>query len=224
MIATTKIPVLEQTDMEVLAIERGLLRLWHNDQLKLAGNKILEIGCNESLCSQTLGQDNYVVGIDVRPYHAAPYASGKVDYIEDMAGFMFIQGDASQIRFQSIFDLGIAISSVEHFGCGEYGDFKDEDADIKAMKNFWNAIKPKGVIMVTLPIFKEFRTELGYIRQYSKEALKERIIQGNKLQRFEIITHPGGPDFVGGAKAFDTFDFSDITYKADIYLEMVKGE
>jgi len=208
--------------MEVPAIERGLLRLWHNRQIKGRGNKIIEIGCNESLCATTLSKlGNLVVGIDVKPFQPNPYGTKH----EFELNFKFIQGDASVIRFDPTFDLGIAISSVEHFGCGEYGDIKDDDSDIKAMVNLWHGIVPRGVVIMTVPISdREFYTELGYIRKYDKQALKDRIIQGNKIQRFEIVTHPNGPDFVGGPKAFETFDFSDIPYSADIYLEMVKGD
>jgi SAM-dependent methyltransferase len=215
---------IEESDMEAPAVERGLLRLWQNGQMKLYGNNIIEFGCNESDCARVLSKYNYVFGIDIRPYQVNPYGS-EDRLVEVPESFKFCQADASNLTIvESYFDIGISISAIEHFGFGFYGSDKDENADITAMANMWNSIKPGGVCLITVPITWKDETyvDLEYIRRYTKNDLKKRIIQDNILQRFEIITVPNCSDYVGGAKAFETYDFSDIRYDANIYLEMVK--
>lgn len=212
----------ESSDPEVPAIIRGLGRLIAKGGVE--GKSILELGSCESLCAQALSQNNFVVGIDVQPFYINPWQRGTT---VDKADFLFIEGDASQIRFQPIFDLVIAISSVEHFGCGYYGDSVDMDSDMKAMKNAWDALKPEGIFLISVPVTgEEFHIDQGYIRRYSKEAILERIVQGNEILYWEIINRPEGPDDSGNYEAFKILEFpspdSIYTSNPNIYLEIKK--
>ena len=49
------------------------------------------------------------------------------------------------------FDVGFSISSFEHDGLGMYGDPLDPDADLKAMRNMKDRVKPDGLLFLAVP-------------------------------------------------------------------------
>jgi hypothetical protein len=55
----------------------------------------------------------------------------------------------------NVYDNILAISSVEHFGLGRYGDTLDPDGDLKAMRAIREMMSENGVVFLTVPCGKD---------------------------------------------------------------------
>lgn len=82
-------------------------------------------------------------------------------------------GDAKQVNLpNNSFDAIITLSSIEHFGLGRYGDEIDLVADLKSFKEFHRLLKPKGLLIFTVPI---------------KHGFPEIVFNANKIYNKEVI-------------------------------------
>ena len=123
---------------------------------------ILDLGCTEISLPIHLASLGYnIIGLDFRNY---PYFHPNLK---------FTRGDALHLPFKSeIFDLVICVSTLEHIGLGYYKDpLEDEDSDFKAMKEIYRILKSDGMIFITVPFGKAYRTTPQQ-RIYSSERLK----------------------------------------------------
>lgn len=98
--------------------------------------KILDVGCSGSMFPLLLKAMKYeIFGIDIRPIN--------------INGIYFNKEDICQTHFENnYFDVIIAISTIEHIGLKE----KNMNADIKAIKEIYRILKPKGLFLITIPI------------------------------------------------------------------------
>jgi SAM-dependent methyltransferase len=99
------------------------------------------------------------------PYHLA--SLGHQVYTVDVLPYPLThpnlhshQCDALRLPFaDETFPIAIAISSLEHFGLGGYGDPVVPDAPFQAKEAILKATKSRGRIIVTLPVGKEMDPE-----------------------------------------------------------------
>jgi len=52
----------------------------------------------------------------------------------------------------TVFDVAVAHGAFDHDGLGRYGDPLQPDGDLIAMRTAWRALRPGGVLMLSLPI------------------------------------------------------------------------
>lgn len=102
----------------------------------------------------------------------------KVDWFYVHPNLKFIQGDFLKLDFPpKSFDLIINCSTIEHVGlAGRYGVKENRpDGDLKVMAKMREILKPKGVMLLTIPVGKDaVFTPLH--RVYGKDRLP-RLVQ-----------------------------------------------
>lgn len=110
-------------------------------EYNIRGRDILDVGsANSPLPTILAAMGNHVVCIDVRewPVMYPNLKFVKCDLLE------------SDIPFSN-FDVITCVSTIEHFGLGRYGDKEDVDGDIKGMSILRKYLKPKGLMILTVP-------------------------------------------------------------------------
>lgn len=105
--------------------------------------KVLDVGCTSSRLPLQLASLGYEVhGVDLRPYPLAH------------PNFTFHQVDllAADCPFPpSSFDIVTAVSCIEHFGLGAYGDSPEQGGDLRFMAALRNLLRPGGTLILTVP-------------------------------------------------------------------------
>lgn len=130
------------------------------------GSTVLDLGCMESVFPLFIAGLGYeVTGFDFRNY---PY---KVPH------FKFIQGSILDLPFEKdSFDVVTCISTIEHVGIGFYNDPKAEvSADMVGMEEIRRVLKPKGLLILTVP-FGKFLVN-NQQRIYDNKSLS-KLIEG----------------------------------------------
>jgi len=138
------------------------------------GCRILDLGCMESMLPlfiSTLGYE--VTGFDFRKY---PYK---------FPNFTFVQGSVMNLPFaDSHFDAVTCVSTIEHIGIGFYNDPKEGDSpDIAGIKEARRVLKPKGLLILTVPFGKAFVNNQQRI--YDRKSLG-RLILGFSLKEIRF--------------------------------------
>ena len=109
--------------------------------------RVLDIGCASSRLFIQLASLSYEVhGIDSREY---PFQH---------PNFQFHQVDLFEWSPEFKFDIVTAISVIEHFGIGSYGDVMIEDADRRAVKKIAKLLALHGQLLVSVPFGKRMTT------------------------------------------------------------------
>lgn len=141
--------------------------------------KVLDLGCMESVLPLFLASLGYqVTGFDFRKY---PYK---------VPNFKFIQGSITDLPFEEdLFDAVTCVSTIEHIGIGFYNDPKNIGSpDIKGMSEIKRVLKPKGLLILTVPFGKAFINKQQRI--YDKDGLdillKEFVV--NDIKFFKNVT------------------------------------
>lgn len=146
------------------------LRAW---QLPiLPGQRVLELGCNESdfltlLHRADLSLD--LVGMDWRPSDHAVWG-------HEPEGWRFVQGcawDRSLFEAES-FDWVISLGALEHFGLGFYGDPRIDDGDVRTIRAIEHWLKPGGQCYFDVPCNPE-RSQTPHYRVYAPEEISSRF-------------------------------------------------
>lgn len=134
--------------------------------------KILDFGCVEDMLPIHLASLGYeVTGMDFRPY---PF---------EHHDFTFIQADILQWDPPvEEFDTIVSISTIEHVGLSAYGDPVCEDGDKVAVRKLWQALKPGGELIITVPAGSK-RTARG-MRIYDDAAVRELVPDVETLRYF----------------------------------------
>jgi len=102
---------------------------------------ILDVGSSGSVLPTILAAlGNRVVCIDVREW---PVVWPNLEFVRCDV----VEAD---IAFES-FDVVTSVSTIEHVGLGIYGDKEDVDGDIKGMTMLRKYLKPKGLMILTVP-------------------------------------------------------------------------
>lgn len=138
------------------------------------GGRVLELGCCESQWAATLKRcrpDVHITGIDQR--------DGK-DFYADR----FVLGDASDIQWEGEpFDFVFAISSLEHFGLGWYGDPKGSLKDYEALVRAVDALKVGGHVYYDVPYTPSAMTQTEHYRVYDDAGLASRLMDDRLVLR-----------------------------------------
>ena len=89
----------------------------------------------------------------------------------EMDNINYVYGDVSYYDFKGQkFDCITNASTIEHVGLTRYGDSAVNDGDIKAMSLLRSLLKPKGRMLLTIPVGKD--TVHGHLhRVYGNERL-----------------------------------------------------
>ena len=135
---------------------------WLLDNLKGKSGKILDVGCCDSFLPYELKKMGFsTYATDIRNYHH---------------DINFTRSDITKkTKFKSdIFDYMTCISVIEHIGLGSrsYGDVKDSDGDIKAMREMRRILK--GELLLTTHYSSKYTVdvnELSLARLYDKKRL-----------------------------------------------------
>lgn len=131
-------------------------------------HKILDVGCWSSdflVEFASLGFEAW--GLDQQEYDLFhPHAN-------------FVKGDICKAPFpENEFDCVTAISTVEHIGLAHYKDAADPDGDFKAMAEIHRILKPRGLLILTVPYGRFTITPV--FRVYDKARLA-RLVQNFRI-------------------------------------------
>lgn len=123
------------------------------------GARVLDIGCCSSRLPIQLASLGYEVhGLDIQEYRF------------HHPNFHFHQSDIFQWTPEHKFDTVIAVSAIEHFGLGGYGDIMIKDGDIRAVEKISTFLAQKGQLLASMPFGKAGITPKHRI--YDSERLK----------------------------------------------------
>ena len=101
---------------------------------------VLDIGCVSSRLPIQLASLGYEVhGLDMRPY---PFSH---------PNFQFHKADIFEWSPGRFFDIILLISTLEHFGLGDYGDLVLPDADKNAVERISSWLAEGGQLLVSVP-------------------------------------------------------------------------
>ncbi len=143
---------------------------WILNNLPKEKIKILDVGCCDSFFVFYLLDNGYDTwGIDIRDCPINNF------YKQDISKKTTIPDNS--------FDIITCISTIEHIGLGSYGDRKDIKGDLSAMQEIRRILKPKGLLLLTIPYSSVFNIEKGTsdARLYDSKRLDMLI------KRFKII-------------------------------------
>ncbi len=105
---------------------------------------ILDVGSSGSVLPTILAAlGNRVVCIDVREWPVT------------WPNLEFVKCDLAEVDFAiESFDVITLVSTIEHVGLGTYGDKEDVDGDIKGVAMLRKYLRPKGMMILTVPFGK----------------------------------------------------------------------
>lgn len=150
------------------ASQRTIEYPWVISQVKNIqyGSLVLDLGCSESLFSNVLLSKGFsVVGLDLRDY---PFRSKKMTFVK--------KNVLNTELPTGIFDVIIAVSTIEHVGLHEYSQSViDENGDIRAINELRRILKPKGVILITTPYIENREPETLLGRTYNRQRLQKLV-------------------------------------------------
>lgn len=135
-------------------------------------SKILDVGSRYSqvpLEMASLGHE--VVALDIE------------EYIFKHKNLRFVRSDIRKTPFKAnYFDAVTIISTLEHVGMGKtsYGDLEEKDGDVTAMEEIRRIVKPKGIVLITLPFGRA--KFLPLLRVYDRKRIK-LISRGFSIQK-----------------------------------------
>jgi 2-polyprenyl-3-methyl-5-hydroxy-6-metoxy-1,4-benzoquinol methylase len=163
-------PIMVQYDAQQRAswagtTERIIEKAWIFRHLSgaLAGAKLLDVGCSESLLAIELASNGFqVTGIDIRPYPLLH------------PNFEFLICDICKSNLPSSqYDIAIALSTIEHVGLGWYSDPRGDTYDFMAIEEIYRLLKPGGQLLMTVPFGQSARTPVHRI--YNSESLRHLL-------------------------------------------------
>lgn len=140
--------------------------------------KILDVGCSGSFFPLILASFGYnTYGVDIRNYPIL----NKLKF----NNFTFIKEDIRKTSFaDKFFDVVTVISTIEHIGLsGRYGMAEDSKGDKKAIKEIKRILKPKGILLLTVP-FGKAKIIKPYHKIYDRNLIK-RLIKDLKVKKEE---------------------------------------
>jgi len=144
------------------------------------GQRILDVGSGHSLLPLELVSKGYQVwSIDLKKAHY--YSRIK------QSNLVFVQGDIRKTGFpHSFFNIITAVSTIEHVGL--MNKKPDLDGDSKALCEMHRILKPRGRLLITVPLGKAgicFLNKKTYQRVYDWQSL-ERLMKGYEIERAEF--------------------------------------
>lgn len=143
-------------------------------------SKILDVGSRYSqlpLEFAALGHETVALDIE--------------EYVFHHKNLTFVQEDIRKTSFaDNTFDVVTVVSTLEHVGLGDesYGDTKNVQGDIAAMKEISRILKPRGYVLLTIPFGKP--AQLPFMRIYDKKRVA-KISKYFKIDT-ELYMHKDG--------------------------------
>lgn len=141
-------------------IVRSLLqRFWNPDKLPAL---ILDLGCGTGGSLPLLRNWGTVVGLDTSPFALKLAGRKGMKYA--------VLGDAGNLPFTNdSFDLVAILDVLEHLG-----------DDLKALKEIWRVLKPKGAVVFTVPAFMSLWSvhdiALAHRRRYLWREIHDKLV------------------------------------------------
>ncbi len=162
--------------------------LWAAKHIILSGTKEhFDIGSRvDGFITHLLAADIKVTMIDIRPFPGAEIIDNLYSIIDNATLL-------EQFEDNSISSLS-AISSLEHFGLGRYGDPIDPEACFKCFEKMQQKLKKNGKLYLSVPIGSE-RLEFNahrifnastIVSSFNKLRLKEYSVVVNKRLEFQV--------------------------------------
>jgi len=154
--------------------QRAIEYPWVLEQLKTIekGQLVLDVGCSESLLSHELIARGYrVVEIDIREY---PFQNKRMFFIKRSILDTKLPND--------MFDAILVVSTIEHIGLSTYDQLTlDDKGDVKAMKELYRILRPKGIMILTTPYIGScsFRVS-SFERNYNRQRL-QKLLEGFRI-------------------------------------------
>lgn len=167
------------------------------------GSRILVIGNHDEPTAHVLAsQGHQVTGVDLRGWDdklpTCSYEFIDADFCS-LAPTLLVKGRQ--------FDAAVALSCIEHFGMGTYGDRRHAYYDVLALRYLWDLLSPGGRAYLSVPVG---HTHLDYWpdwRVYSLESLQARLVQAFTVE--QMICFVAGPILVGEDIRLIRKDISD---------------
>lgn len=150
--------------------------------------KVLDVGCAGSFFPLLLASFGYeTYGIDIREYTII----NKIKF----DNFRFIKEDIRKTSFSdNYFDALAAVSTVEHIGLsGRHGSDEDPDGDKNAFSEMKRILKPKGIILLTVP-YGQAQVIRPYHRIYDRNQLN-RLISDLVIEKEEYYMQNSKDDW-----------------------------
>ncbi len=140
---------------------------------------VLDFGCVENVLPIILCNLGYeVAGLDFLPY---PFSHPR---------FRFSQHDILTWEPpRDAFDVVVSISTIEHVGLGYSGDPADAAGDKHAVEKLWTALKPGGLLYITLPAGRP-TIRRGY-RTYDAASVRALVPSIERLRFFAKASRNG---------------------------------
>lgn len=170
---------------------RMTAQMLDRDYSSYDGLKVLVVGCLEDPFANILASlGASVTGIDYREPKQGDISNGFEDDL-----YTHVTGDMKEKLLAKEFDLVISVSAIEHSGLGYYKDERDEDGDIKTVKNIAMHMRPKARFYVTVPVGGEW-TVTYHWRRYTTNTLSRLTAPFKELERIYFNTSYRGNSIV----------------------------
>lgn len=156
--------------MKTLAGDRGIEWDWGFNNLPVAVGKqqVLDLG----------PMDGFVPSKDALEKGYGVLAVG-VEHLKAPEGIAYIRQDFLTVDIDTKFDYILDISTIEHVGLTRYGDSRNPDGDLQAMRKLRTLMKPDARHLLTCPIGQD--AVVGdYHRVYGHKRLS-RLLEGYKV-------------------------------------------
>jgi len=142
----------------------------------IRGNNILDAGCGTGHLTLELLQEGFTVT-------ATDYSQELVDFTKEMLNQAGFFPDVYQLDLRNAknlaenYDTIVCLDVLEHI-----------DDDLIALQNLKNALKPGGVLIISVPalgwLYSHRDEEIGHYRRYNKHELLKKLTDAG----FEIST------------------------------------
>jgi SAM-dependent methyltransferase len=152
------------------------------------GARILDVGGSESTVALSLASLGYEVHVvDPRGYPL------EHPLLREHA--MRLHELPDELRF----DGALALSAIEHFGLGAYGQPRQADvrADIAALKEIHRRLTPGGLLVLTVPCASTSSAD-DFQRVYSPEDLNRMLASDWDVADISVAWHPNHRTWVRG--------------------------
>jgi SAM-dependent methyltransferase len=174
--------------------------------------RVLDVGCASSRLPLELASLGYEVhGVDLRdfPISHASFTFHKCDLLQGSLPFE-----------PESFDIVTAVSSIEHFGLGAYGDRPDDrDADRRGISVLRSLLKPGGQLILTCPFGRRATTKKHRI--YDPQGLHD-LLQGFTIQGEYYFRRRSGGWSPASKEALATVDSPTLPVNGVAIVDCVK--
>lgn len=150
--------------------KRRLVSFFIKQNITNKNNKILDVGCGTGKNIEEFSKFGTCWGID--------YSTEAIAFCKKRGIKNAVLGSIQKIPFPAkSFDFITALDVLEHVD------------DSKALKEIYRVLKPKGILIVTVPAFQRLWSKwdevLHHKRRYTKKSLG-KVIQENKFNTIKI--------------------------------------